>query len=192
MAIAWGTGEAPSDVTVLRCRFEGNTALGAGGGATVWQWCTARFEQCLFLGNTAVAQSGGALRVGDNQVTVQSCRFEGNSAGTEGGAIYCAYWSGPLAHLDLLDCTLVGNTAGVAGGGVHVLAGFDLYGWNTDFAGNTAPAGQDGSILPGGTATLACCVTSTELWAGTLTQDNSTCTVPNEHVTWGEVKALFR
>ena len=192
MAVAWGPGGIPGDVTVLRCRFEGNTATAFGGGATVWQWCTARFEQCLFLGNAAEGLSGGALRVGDADVTVQSCRFEGNTAGTEGGAVYAAYWSGPVATLDLLDCTLVDNIAGTAGGAIHLLAGATLYGWNTDFAGNTAPSGADLSVLAGGDATLACCLTSPARWDGVVVLDNDACAVPTDDASWGGVKALFR
>lgn len=192
MAVAFGPGDTTSDVTIRLCRFEGNTATGFGGGATVWQWCTARFEKCLFLNNVAENHSGGALRVGDADVTVQSCRFEGNTAGTEGGAIYAAYWTGPTATLDLLDCTLVDNTAGTSGGAIHLLADATLFGWNTDFAGNSAPAGVDGSVAPGGDATLACCLTSPDMWAGTIALDNSECTVATEKVTWGEVKAIFR
>ncbi len=192
MAVAWGPGVVPGDVTVRGCRFEGNTATGFGGGATVWQWCTARFEQCLFLGNAAESTSGGALRVGDADVTVESCRFEANTAGTEGGAIYAAYWWGPHATLDLLDCTLVDNIAGTAGGAVHVLASAVFYAWNTDFAGNAAPAGADLSVLVGGEATLACCLTSPALWSGVVVLDNDGCAVPADVVSWGGVKALYR
>ena len=192
LAVAFGPGDTPSEVTVAHCIFERNIASSFGAGATVWQWCTARFEQCLFLENAAELQSGGALRVGDADVTLQSCRFEGNTAGTEGGAIYCAYWSGPTSTLDVLDCTLVDNAAGVSGGAIHLLSGAVLEGWNTDFAGNDSPAGADGSVVAGGEVLLACCLTNPGLWAGTIILDNSDCAVGTESTTWGGVKALFR
>jgi predicted outer membrane repeat protein len=192
LAVATGPSDAPSNVTLVRCEFETNTASVFGAGVTVWSWCTAHFHQCLFLGNTADQQSGGALRCGDADVTLQNCRFEGNSAGTEGGAVYCAYWHGPTSTLDLLSCTLVDNTAGVSGGAIHLLSGAVLKGMNTDFAGNNAPAGADGSVVTGGDAMLTCCLTDPGLWEGTIILDDSGCTVSTESVSWGAVKALFR
>ena len=191
MAVAWGPGETPADVTVTRCRFVGNTASGFGAGATVWQWCTARFVQCEFRGNEA-QQSAGALRCGDADVTVEGCLFAGNTAGTEGGAIYCAYWWGPSSTLDLRDCSFTDNTAAVSGGAVHLLPDAVLTGWNTDFTGNAAPVGADGTVEAGGAAALACCLTSVDLWSGNVTVDNTECAVPSEPASWGGLKALYR
>ena len=90
------------------------------------------------------------------------------------------------------DCTFTDNVAGASGGAIWLMSGATLTAWNTDFVGNAAPAGADGALETDAAATLACCLTGAELWAGEVTLDDTECAVPSEPATWGGLKALYR
>lgn len=102
-----GAGGGLAGGTALRCRIEGNVALGSGGGAI-----GADLVECVVEDNVA---AGGANDRGGGLCGGSATRslFTGNSAPRGGGAA--------IAQLD--RCTLVGNVAAQPGGGYASTSG---------------------------------------------------------------------
>jgi hypothetical protein len=111
-----------SEVTLIRCRFEGNASLSGGAVGSVNSGMTAR--DCDFAANTVEGSEarGAAIFATSSSSTgllfdVARCRFIGNAAisspgnSSIGGAIYIGN------HLpgSIVNCQFTGNTADEAG-----------------------------------------------------------------------------
>lgn len=104
--------------TLVSCTFQGNSAVGTGGGlkvsGTSGQPGQTVMVNCVFLGNTA--EDGGGISNSNANPTLINCLLAGNSATLSGGAMHNI---GPLGSSPLLiNCALTENTAGSDGGGI--------------------------------------------------------------------------
>jgi predicted outer membrane repeat protein len=129
-AATFGDGSRP---TMLRCRFEANTAS-TGGAIVAYDATTlATVTDSVFTGNTAEWEGGALLVQWSATLVLSACRLEGNSA-MWGGALHCH----AAATLSLRDSVLRGNSARDGGGAILV------HDWGTatltatDFSDNTA------------------------------------------------------
>ncbi|HEU5395775.1 MAG TPA: thrombospondin type 3 repeat-containing protein, partial [Verrucomicrobiae bacterium] len=115
------------------CTFQGNSALGNGGGlscnggnlqASGYVYTAA--TNCTFIGNSATGLGGGAYFA-----TLNNCRLSGNQAGYGGGA-----------YGIINDCTVDNNIATNSGGGLyyHAQSGAPLL-VGCAFTNNSAPNG---------------------------------------------------
>jgi len=196
-------------VDILNCRFEENTA--DVGGAILADNSAVLISRCHFVDNDAFDFGGGFCGSG---VTLEFCYFTGNTSNYVGGGVYgtnillescllefntAEYGGGGASggSLDFEECSVQSNSAIVYGGGGVLMFG-DLYAFNTDFLGNSAPAGMgdSGKVESGHHADLICCDTDITTWTGpgTINHDFSDCgmVVAQEDLSWGSVKALYR
>jgi hypothetical protein len=121
---AFGAGLAArgSSLSVLRCRFEADSAssgLWAAGGGMYVQGCAGVVAECVFERNTAFGASppgdGGALFADESELVVTDCTFIANVAGAGAGALYSFFRD----RTYLARCTFSGNGA-PAGGALYV------------------------------------------------------------------------
>ncbi len=119
------------EMTIERCRFDGNTA--GAGGAVLGAGARPTLRDCTFAGNSAAR--GGAVYISSGLATYINCVFTGNAA-DEGGAVYNSGYSRGV----LLNCTLSNNTT--------LLQGSAIYGeyngciaTNSILWGNPSPSG---------------------------------------------------
>jgi predicted outer membrane repeat protein len=129
--------------TILRCRFEQNSATYRGGAASIAPEASPKFVDCEFIQNISL-DHGGAVNTGytsspefygctfeanrgdrggaasfGGEALLDGCTFSDNEATVGGGAIG-VYGSGDLVTLQ--NCTVVDNSAGL-GGGVYLFYG---------------------------------------------------------------------
>lgn len=115
---AWGAGISiyrPSTVTMERCHFENNHAVGQesfGAGAYCYSEAAPTFTECTFTQNYSDFCGGGLVMDSGCAAVVQDCDFTGNTA-VHGGAFY-VYLCG-AGGFD--GCTFVSNVADTTGGG---------------------------------------------------------------------------
>ncbi|MBK8914435.1 MAG: right-handed parallel beta-helix repeat-containing protein [Phycisphaerales bacterium] len=108
---------------IITTRLERNVAgSGAGGGANCFER-TIRFYGCRFLGNTAAVAGGGAIRAprGETRIgtlVVANCEFVGNTA-PAGGAILIPQMVVAGSTASIVNCTFSENIASGAGGGIN-------------------------------------------------------------------------
>jgi hypothetical protein len=144
-----------SSPTLVRCRFQDNTATGHGGGLFLY-YSVSSIVHCIFTGNAA--DEGGACfsSSSPNAPAWTNCVFSNNSA-VRGGALLLANKTNPR----FINCTFVANTGSSGGGAIFhgCLPTFS----NSIFWGNTPnQIFQD----IGGTATLNYCIIQGG-WSGT-------------------------
>jgi hypothetical protein len=152
-------GGGAGAVTATGCLLADNSAYRGGGAAGgIWSHCT-------FEGNVAVGDGGGFYSfLGGGPI---DCLFKANVSGGSGGGCAINSVGGLLAVVQLQGCTFLGNVAGGAGGGAALSASADMGGAtvsvvNCIFAGNEAVYGDGfvGSTLGvggfGGTC-VSCC-----------------------------------
>ena len=179
------------DPVVRGCTFTGGNRTMVGGGVSWLGSGTALIEDCI-VENNAVWETGGGVEVFGSKahLILRNCLIRGNTA--DRGAAGLQVGSSGRATLE--NCTITENTAGLYGGGVNVGSYSRLEALQTTILGNTASLGPDGTISSTSMATLTCCEVDLDFWdvAGSLTVDDEGCGVAAEHVTWGEVKSLFR
>jgi len=146
------------DVSILRCRFIGNEAIGnstSGGGAAVLLTSapgTARFVHCAFLQNRAIGSAarggGAAVSLGaQNRCDFSGCLFNGNEA-ANGGALSISSGSS-----DATNCTFVHNIAATEGGALLFDRSSMLLA-NSILWDNSAPAGSEIAMASGAGGTL--------------------------------------
>jgi predicted outer membrane repeat protein len=175
-----------SQIQFQQCRFLHN-AGGVAGVITQFGTSPVLVHECLFLGNHCTGD-GGAIQ-GGSGMTIDSCRFEANSAEQKGGALA---GSGNDPCL-ILNSTFVGNSA-AKGGALAADQVFEIVVENTDFSLNEADVGPQGWLEWGCVTSMTCCQADLDRWAGsgTVTLDNTGCTVGSELASWSQVKAMFR
>jgi len=99
---------AGGSVTLVDCRFLGNSASRMGPGALGTSGDSVRVSRCLFAGNTTRgigSIAGGAIENHATVMKLANCVFAGNSGGPFGpGAIFTS-----MAILEISNCTFVDN-----------------------------------------------------------------------------------
>jgi hypothetical protein len=70
----------------VRCQFDGNIAVGGGGGYYEREGTTSTFTDCIFNDNEADI-GGGMYNVFDCSPILTGCTFAGNSAATRAGGL---------------------------------------------------------------------------------------------------------
>lgn len=179
------------DPVLRRCVFRGASGCMYGGGFTWGGTGRATVEDGLFEDNVVI-ESGGAVEVfGAGAVLdLSGCTIQNNTGGMWGGGLYV----GNNARAELTDCTITGNSASDSGGGVYMSWTTSLAANGVIIGGNTAPAGADGLVGTGVTATLTCCTVDAGAWLnnGELILDDENCGTPREPTSWGDVKAIYR
>lgn len=98
---------ADGELTVRRCRFEGNTSPW-GGGAVAVSSKPAAFEDCAFVGNQS--GQGGAVYYNHAQIEMSRCTIAGNQA--QSGGAMCS----DASSVQLSYCTISDNLASSGSG----------------------------------------------------------------------------
>ena len=98
--------------TVRRCRFEGNFALGCGGGMASIEGGSPEVAGCTFVGNVTEGSGAGLIAVSSN-ATIAGSAFTANVAMKDGGGAWFVH-GGPTID----DCVLTDNVAQRNGGGI--------------------------------------------------------------------------
>jgi len=107
-----------SDVSVINCIFEGNSAWRGGG-----VWChksNATFRRC-YLSNNSADCGGGFYCSWDAQCLIFHCTCSENSAAGSGGGLYIYYSSTALIH------TIVEGSTGNGGVFIDDYADVEVY-----------------------------------------------------------------
>jgi len=137
-----GIGCYSSTLTLLECRFEGNSASAvewAAGGGMFCKDSSPNLQDCIFTLNTAFSQDlpgdGGGIFSQSGYLHATDCTFTNNSSGAGGGGMYSFSVDQPV----LTRCTFSNNHSG-SGGGMYLETS---YAFLTDchFNQNTAPTG---------------------------------------------------
>jgi predicted outer membrane repeat protein len=162
------------DVSVIDCRFIGNSADDSGGGLHLALAERATVIGCTFDGNSTGGDAGGMWNVPYNGI-VANCTFTGNSAGWGGGAM----WNGQSGVV--ANCLFSGNSAAF-GGAIYDNAS-EATVVNCTFTDNYAS--EDGGAIFGGDATVANCV----IW-GNIPNAVASMTAPPV-VTFSDVEGGF-
>jgi predicted outer membrane repeat protein len=158
------------DVSMTKCRFLGNTAVGDGGAQSLYQG-NISIGQCVFAENTVIGSnttsgSSGAVFLGDDLRNVghsiHSSTFINNSCAGSGGAVYSGVGRN-RGGLIIIASTFTSNTAANNGGSIEQSeASSFLLVDSSSFTSNKAMFG--GSIQTAG---------STELTAVVLTSNRA-------------------
>jgi hypothetical protein len=145
---AWGAGISiyrPSTVTMERCHFEDNHAVGEesyGAGAYCYSEAAPTFTECTFTQNESDFCGGGLMMDTGCAAVVQNCDFTGNTAVYGGG--FCVWLCG-AGGFD--ECTFESNIADSAGGGGLLELGGGVSVTNSTFTGNESLYGGGLSYL---------------------------------------------
>ncbi len=184
---------------VSLCLFEGNTADLGGASAQ-----PERSVDNTYTGNSA-RRGGAVYRSG----FVEGCSFTANEASEFGGAVYMSITGvfssefernraprgGAIADIEYAaGCTFVSNEATAEGGACYSRwVGYSHTISGSGFSGNAAPVGSDGSFPVCTRIRLECCRTDPTDWnAPEIIIDDSDCPTPNETVSFGRLKSIFR
>jgi predicted outer membrane repeat protein len=187
-----------SDVNILNCTFEKNSATGGGGGISSRHRSKSEITKCRFIKNHA-NYAGGGIDNGHSNSTIKDCTFVNNSAQSHGGgAVFndrgsqsimdCDFikntsrqnGGGILNHQSntvLTNCTFEGNAAKDFGGGITNVAGATIS--NCTFSGNAAYRGGGMSNYLGEPYIINCILwgNSANYKKGTAQINNDKCTV---------------
>jgi hypothetical protein len=137
---------ASSEVTLIRCRFEGNVSFAGGALQSSSSALTAR--DCDFVANTVEGSEANGAAIfasssgGNNQLLdLARCRFIGNAAISNPGntSIGGALFVGNNTPGSIVNCQFTGNTADEAGAvQISPSPNVDLAILNCTIVGNTA------------------------------------------------------
>jgi predicted outer membrane repeat protein len=111
---AASTFAADGTLNVSGCKFVGNRATNASGGAITDESVTMNVTACAFINNSAAVAGGAIFSGGGTGSTVRYCRFVGNSAANaaNGQVIHNTGGAGFAAN----DNWWLRNTGPAAGG----------------------------------------------------------------------------
>lgn len=158
-----GAVAAFAPLTLVACRFEGNSAQTNAGALWIAGSAGASISHCQFLDNIAEDFGGGAIQSemqpADplvDRLYLDNCLFAGNRAG-RGGALE---FISPHSRIEISNSTLAGNHAGQCGGALTAFYDNDIVIVNSILWGNTAGTGSQvclqfsGNTLAVGNSTL--------------------------------------
>ncbi len=119
-----------SNLEILNCVFQGNTAEQFGGAIYIYYSSEFIVENCKFVCNAS--SSGGAIRSELGDPDFRNCSFIENISGGSGGAVLSS--SGTPSFI---NCRFDFNSSDM-GGGIYTFAYCDLMLTNCTFTGNSA------------------------------------------------------
>ena len=123
-------------------KFQGNVAIGSGGGVSVESTESAEINGALFLHNEAQRASGGAIHLlSCPNATVTNCNFTANIAGSSGGAMHAEN-----STLSLRTSGFLYNNKAGSGGGLSALQSTVMFSDTHRFEGNVALAYGGGAV----------------------------------------------
>lgn len=126
------------DVEFLDCQTN------ADGGAVQVYVGNVNTNRCTFKGNSA--KNGGHIAVFNGSVlNLTECTLTEGHATECGGAIY--YDCSAVQYGEAISSLIHGNSAGVSGGGMYMISKSYAFAENTKIYGNTAPKGEDMTVL---------------------------------------------
>ena len=132
-----GAIEVRENVTLIRCVFENNSAIGEGGAVLLQNGLrTTLFEDCVFRNNTA--SRGGAIS--GTRADMDRCIFIGNTATGKSPSVngFGGAFDGSVEAM--FQCIFYNNTAAESGGAVRTSNSLSLF-ESCLFLKNTAPTG---------------------------------------------------
>lgn len=128
-----------NDVTVQNCNmplYYGAAVQVLGGKTTM--------NRCTFKNNSA--NEGGHIAVmNDSVLNMTECSLTEGHATEYGGAIY--YDCSASQYGEVASSLIHGNSADVSGGGIYVASGNLVINTTSKLYGNTAPKGEDMTVL---------------------------------------------
>ena len=128
-----------NDVTVQNC----NMPLYYGAAVQVLGGTTT-MNRCTFKNNSA--NEGGHIAVmNDSVLNMTECTLTEGQAEQNGGAIY--YNSSALQYGEISSSVIHANSAENSGGGIYVASGNLVINTTSKLYGNTAPKGEDMTVL---------------------------------------------
>ena len=126
------------DVEFLDCQTN------ADGGAVQVYVGNVNMNRCTFKGNSA--KNGGHIAVFNGSVlNLTECSLTEGHASEYGGAIY--YDCSAAQYGEAASSLIYGNNADVSGGGIYVASGNLVINTTSKLYGNTAPKGEDMTVL---------------------------------------------
>lgn len=126
------------DVEFLDCQTN------ADGGAVQVYVGNVNMNRCTFKGNSA--KNGGHIAVFNGSVlNLTECSLTEGHASEYGGAIY--YDCLAAQYSEAASSLIYGNNADVSGGGIYVASGNLVINTTSKLYGNTAPKGEDMTVL---------------------------------------------
>lgn len=126
------------DVEFLDCQTN------ADGGAVQVYVGNVNMNRCIFKGNSA--KNGGHIAVFNGSVlNLTECSLTEGHATEYGGAIY--YDCSASQYGEVASSLIHGNSADVSGGGIYVASGNLVINTTSKLYGNTAPKGEDMTVL---------------------------------------------
>ena len=128
-----------NDVTVQNC----NMPLYYGAAVQILGGTTT-MNRCTFKNNSA--NEGGHIAVmNDSVLNMTECTLTEGQAEQNGGAIY--YNSSALQYGEISSSVIHANSAENSGGGIYVASGNLVINTTSKLYGNTAPKGEDMTVL---------------------------------------------
>lgn len=128
-----------SSLTVVNCRFTGNTATSAGG---IYNYSSSSaITNCSFLANHSTKTFGGGIYNNRSSPAVTNCSFSNNNA-AYGGGMYNNNYSAPV----VARCSFVGNYADFGGGVLNDEGSFPTV-TGCNFANNNAATNGGGMFI---------------------------------------------
>jgi hypothetical protein len=131
--------ETDGDITITDATVSGGNQAGGLGGGVEADTHDVTLVRSTVTDN--VASTGGG--VGAIRATLVESTVSGNTASSTGGGV----WADQT--LDATNATITGNTAGTSGGGL-VVVNTSITLLYVTLVGNTAPAGANLEVQPGG------------------------------------------
>ena len=128
-----------NDVTVQNC----NMPLYYGAAVQVLGGTTT-MNRCTFKNNIA-NEAGHIAVMNDSVLNMTECTLTEGQAEQNGGAIY--YNSSALQYGEISSSVIHANSAGNSGGGIYVASGNLVINTTSKLYGNTAPKGEDMTVL---------------------------------------------
>lgn len=126
------------DVEFLDCQTN------VDGGAVQVYVGNMTLNRCTFKGNTA--RNGGHIAVFNGSVlNLTECSLTEGHATEYGGAIY--YESTAAQYGEAASSVIHGNSTDISGGGIYIASGCMVIDAESKLYGNTAPKGEDMTVL---------------------------------------------
>ena len=142
------TANYPMVMVYSKCTFDDvtiqNCITCADGGAVQIYLGNVSMNQCTFKNNKG--NNGGHIAVFNGSVlNMTECTLTEGQAGQNGGAIY--YNSSAAQYGEISSSVIHANSAGSSGGGIYVATGNLVLNSSVKLYGNTAPKGEDMTVL---------------------------------------------